>query len=64
MNPNQLLNSILSNSSLMQNPMAKNTLEMYRRGDIDGLKRIAENLCKERGVSVDSVAQNIFGKTK
>ena len=41
------------------NPILKNAIELYQRGDVDGINKIAENLCKEKGVSMDEVMKKI-----
>ena len=56
-NPMQLLQALqnpqqfLQNSKMMQNPILKNAIEMYQRGDKDGINNLADNLCKERGIN-------------
>lgn len=54
-NPQAFLQQAIKSS----NPIIKNALEMYQRGDIDGINKIAENLCKERGVNMDDAMQKI-----
>lgn len=46
-NPQQFL----QNSQAMQNPVLKNAIEMYQRGDKEGINRLADNLCSERGIN-------------
>lgn len=58
-NPQQFLQNAMQNSQLMQNPLAKNAIEMYQRGDKDGINKMAENLCKERGLKPDEVINQI-----
>lgn len=41
------------------NPILKNAIELYQRGDVDGINKIAENLCKEKGVSMDDAMKKI-----
>ena len=41
------------------NPIVKNAVEMYQRGDKDGISKLAENLCREKGVSMQEVEQKI-----
>ena len=46
------------------NPIIKNAIEMYQRGDKDGINQLAQNLCKERGTSYDEMVnqlKNQFG---
>lgn len=59
-NPQAFMQNVAQNSQLMQNPMAKNAMEMFQRGDNKGLQEMAENLCKERGTSVDNVKSMIM----
>ena len=58
-NPQQFLQQVMQNSQLMQNPLAKNAMEMYQRGDKDGINKLAENLCKEKGTSFEQMAKQI-----
>lgn len=58
-NPQQFLQNVMQNSQLMQNPLAKNAIEMYQRGDKDGINKMAENLCKERGLKPDEIINQI-----
>lgn len=58
-NPQQFLNMAMQNSKLMQNPLAKNAIEMYQRGDKDGINQMAENLCRERGIKQEDVINQI-----
>ena len=50
-NPEQLLRQAMNNSQMMQNPISRNALEMYQKGDKQGLNKLADNLCKERGIN-------------
>ena len=56
-NPMQILQALqnpqkfLQNSPMMQNPIMKNAIEMYQKGDKDGINNLADNLCKERGIN-------------
>lgn len=61
-NPQAFMQQIMSNSQIMQNPMAKNAMEMYKNGDTKGLQVMAENLCKEKGISVDDVKSQIMAQ--
>ncbi len=61
MNPMQvILNQMVNSSQVQNNPMAKNAMQMYQNGDINGLKSMAENLCKERGITVDEAKQKVM----
>ena len=59
-NPQEFMQKMMDNSQVMQNPMAKNAIEMYQKGDTKGLQDMAENLCKERGTTVDDVKSQIM----
>ena len=59
-NPQAFLQKMMNDSQIIQNPMAKNAMEMYKNGDTKGLQTMAENLCKERGTTVDDVKKQIM----
>lgn len=50
------------NSQIMQNPIARNALEMYQRGDINGINALAENLCREKNIDIQQAKQQIKSK--
>jgi hypothetical protein len=58
-NPQAYLNHIMSNNQFMQNPIGRNAVEMYQKGDIQGLNQLANNLCKEKGTSLDEMTKKI-----
>lgn len=58
-NPQAFMQEAMNNSQLMQNPIAKNAFEMYKKGDIQGVNQLAENLCKEKGTSVEEMKRQI-----
>ena len=58
-NPQQFLQNAMQNTQFMQNPLAKNAIEMYQRGDKDGINKMAENLCRERGLKPEEVINQI-----
>lgn len=58
-NPQEFMHKMIENSQVMQNPMAKNAMEMYQKGDTKGLQSMAENLCKERGTTPQQVQEMI-----
>ena len=59
-NPQEFMRKMMENSQVMQNPLAKNAMEMYQKGDTKGLQAMAENLCKEKGISVDDAKSQIM----
>lgn len=60
MNPQSMIQKMMGNNQIMGNPMARNAMEMFQKGDTDGLKSLAENLAKERGTTVDDVRNGIM----
>lgn len=52
-NPQQMLQNMMSNNQIMQNPMAKNILEMAQNGNISGIEQLGRNIAKERGIDFD-----------
>lgn len=58
-NPQQFMEQIMNNSQFMQNPMAKNTMEMLQKGDNKGLEELARNLCKEKGINPEEALKQI-----
>lgn len=59
-NPQEFMQQMMNNSQIMQNPLAKNAMEMYKNGDTKGLQTMAENLAKERGTTVDDIKSQIM----
>lgn len=45
-NPQQFLQQIVGNNSVMSNPMARNAMQMAQKGDSKGIEQMARNLCK------------------
>lgn len=59
-NPQAMIKQLMGNNQIANNPMAANAMEMFQSGNIDGLKSLAENLAKEKGVSVDDVRSGLM----
>ncbi len=58
-NPQQFMQSAMNNHQIMSNPIGKNAIELFQRGDKQGLNELAQNLCKEKGTSYDEMAKQI-----
>jgi len=58
-NPQQFIQNMMGNNQMMQNPMMKNAMEMYQKGDIQGLQSLTENVAKERGTSIDEMRKQL-----
>ena len=61
-NPQEFMQKMMENSQVMQNPIAKNAMEMYQKGDTKGLQSMAENLAKERGTTVNDMKSQIMAQ--
>lgn len=60
-NPQQAIQSIIKgNPNVQNNPLAQNAIKMYQNGDTRGLQNMAENMCKERGITVDQAKQQVM----
>ena len=57
--PQQFLHSMIGNSQVMQNPMAKNAIGMAQSGDTKGIEQMARNLCREKGINPDEMIKQI-----
>ena len=63
-NPQQLVQQMMNNPRIANNPLAKNMFDMAQKGDIQGIETIGRNMAKERGVDFDkafSQFKNQFG---
>ena len=49
-----------ANNKVMNNPIIGNAMQMYQKGDVAGLNKLAENMCKENGTTTDAVKQQIM----
>ncbi len=58
-NPQQFIQQIMGNNQIMENPMAKNVIDMAQNGNMQGIEQMARNLCKEKGLDADQVMQQI-----
>lgn len=54
-NPQMFLQQAMQNNQIMQNPMARNAIEMMQKGDRKGTEEMARNMLKERGMNPDEV---------
>lgn len=62
MNPMQLIQSLMGNKQMMNNPMAQNAIKMMQSGDAQGVEQMARNLCKEKGVDADEMIKQMKSK--
>lgn len=59
LNPQQLINMMMNNPSVKNNPILNNAIQMYQKGDTQGLQNLAMNVCKERGIDMNEAINNI-----
>ena len=62
MNPmmNIIKNKIMNDQQIKNNPMAQNAMQMIQSGNTQGLKSMAENMCKERGITVEQAKEEVM----
>lgn len=58
-NPQQFIQQMMNNSQVMQNPLARNAIEMMQKRDSKGIEEMARNLCKEKGVNPDDMMKQL-----
>ena len=58
-NPQAFMQQMMNNSQIMQNPIARNAMEMAQQGNMQGIEQMARNLCKEKGLNADDVFNQI-----
>lgn len=52
-NPQTFIQQMANNSNVMQNPMAKNIIDMAQKGDVAGIEQMGRNIAKEKGIDFD-----------
>lgn len=52
-NPQAFIQQMMNNSQIMQNPMAKNIIDMAQKGDVAGIEQMGRNIAKEKGIDFD-----------
>ena len=58
-NPNFIIQQMMKNPNLANNQLAQNALKMYQEGNSQGLNEMMNNLCKEKGVTKESMESRI-----
>lgn len=54
-----IVQQMLANNRMINNPMIQNALQMYQRGDMNGINQLAQNLCREKGVDMNEAIRQI-----
>jgi len=57
--PQAFINQFANSSQIANNPAARNALNMLQSGDNEGLRKMAENLCREHGTTPENVLRQI-----
>lgn len=57
--PQQIAQTLLNNSQIMQNPMAKNFVNMLQKNDMKGIEEMAKNICQSNGITPENMLNNI-----
>ena len=52
-NPQAFIQQMMNDSQVMQNPMAKNIIDMAQKGDVAGIEQMGRNIAKEKGIDFD-----------
>ena len=60
MSPQQFLNQMMGSSRIMQDPRAQRAVNLIQHNDTEGLRNMAENLCREYGVKSDDVKAQVM----
>ena len=62
MNNQLVMNLIMNNPNVRNNPMMQNAIRMYQNGDVNGLNSMANNLAREKNVDINKLAEDIKRK--
>ena len=57
-NPQAFLQQAMQNG----NPIMQNAIQMYQKGDKQGLNQLADNLCKEKGINRQDFEKQIMSQ--
>lgn len=59
-NPSVLFSQMLQrNPNYKDNPIANNAMQMFQQGNVNGLKELADNLAKSKGVDIGEVRKSL-----
>lgn len=59
MNVMGMIQQMMSNNRVANNPMIQNAMSMAQSGNSKGIEQMARNLCKEKGINPDDVMKQI-----
>lgn len=58
-NPQMFMQQMMNNNQIMQNPIAKNTIEMMQKKDYEGLEQTYRNLYQQMGYNPDEIYNQV-----
>lgn len=58
-NPMIFIQQMMQNQNAMQNNDFKNAVGMMNNNDVQGLQKLAESLCKQKGVNLSDIQQQV-----
>lgn len=58
-NPQQMMQSMMGNNEIMQNPIMNNAINMYQNGDTQGLEQLVNNVARQKGTSVEEMRKRL-----
>lgn len=59
-NPRSAIQNLMNtNPEMAQNPIAQNAIRMAQNGDVSGLRSMAQNLYRERGLDINQAYNQI-----
>lgn len=61
-NPQKFMQQMMNSPQIANNPIAKNAIELYQKGDEQGLNELANNLCREKGINRENFEKEILSK--
>lgn len=54
----QLIQQIMNNLPQIQgNPIVQNALQLAQSNNVNGLRNLAENICREKGIDINEIAK-------
>ena len=58
-NPQMFMQQMMNNNQIMQNPIAKKTIEMMQKKDYEGLEQTYRNLYQQMGYNPDEIYNQV-----
>lgn len=58
-NTQAFMQNVMNNNEMMKNPIINNAMQMYQKGNTEGINQLANNIAKEKGVDINQLKQQI-----